>query len=274
MEIIFLILVILEILLLFVAYSIFMFGRRIRREIGQVLGNQDKKERKVIEKNSVERLPAPVKRYLEYALNGRKEYIRTAKVRQSGYIRRKGSSRWLSFNAVQYFNGYKPSFIWVANTKVPPLAWVAARDMYFEGKGSMLVKLWSAFTITNFSGKEANISSFIRYVSEMPWLPTALLPSSYLKWEPVDNNSARAIISDGKNEAKITFTFNSRGEIAKVSTFDRFREEGGRHYKEKWSGFFRNYREVEGIKVPAELEAKWGSNFKYIKIKAEAIKYS
>ncbi len=274
MEIIFLILVILEILLLVVAYLIFMFGRRIKREIGQVLENHNKKEIKAFGKNSLKKLPEPVKRYLEYALNGRKEYIRTAKVRQSGYIRRKGSSKWLSFSAVQYFNGYKPSFIWVANAKAPPLIWIAVRDMYVQGKGNMLVKLWSAFTIANFSGKEADISSFIRYISEMPWLPTALLPSNYLRWEPVDNNSARAIISDGKNEAKVTFTFNSKGEITKVDTFDRFREEEGRYYREKWTGFFKNYREVEGIKVPVELEAKWGPNFKYINIKAEAIKYS
>ena len=70
--------------------------------------------------------------------------------------------------------------------------------MYFQGRGSMLIKLLSAVKVVDATGHEMDQGSLVRYLAEMPWFPTSLLPSGGLvKWEPVDGDSARAIMKDG-----------------------------------------------------------------------------
>lgn len=57
---------------------------------------------------------------------------------------------------------------------------------YFNGHGNMLIKIFSTFTIADAKGSEMDYSSLIRFLSEAPWYPTALLPSEYLQWEEID----------------------------------------------------------------------------------------
>ncbi len=277
MEILFIILVIIEILLLVLAYMVFLSGRKIRQEITNIIKNHEPGKIKKYKKENIDKLPEPVQRYFNNVLSYGQEYISIAKIRQSGYIRMKKGQKWVPLKALQCFSFQEPSFVWAANAKISPFAWIVARDKYYRKKGNMLVKLFSIFTMVNAAGKEIDVSSFIRYFAEAPWFPTTLLPSKNLSWRKVDSNSAKAIITDGKNNAELLFTFSDDGKIIRVSTFDRYMEEGGKKVKKKWTGYFKNYKKIGAIKIPAEIEAEWNleeGDFRYIKLKIDAVKYS
>ena len=277
MEIAIIILVFLEVFLLVILYLIFINGRKIRKEIKQLEDSVDTSMAVIFRNEYIKKLPEPVQRYFRYVLKDGQEHINIIRIIQSGSIRLKEGKKWAKLKAVQYFNGQKPGFIWVANAKVSPFFWISAREKYFNSSGSMLLRLFSLFTITNSTGEEMAISSLIRYISETPWFPTSLLPSNYLSWEPLDKNSAGALIKNGKFKTRVTFYFNSTGEITAVTSPERFRFAGGKYYREKWTGYFKNYREINGIRIPTEAEAAWntkGGNSKYIRIKIEKIKYN
>ncbi|HAJ94652.1 MAG TPA: hypothetical protein DCP02_00315 [Actinobacteria bacterium] len=275
MNILIFILIVLEVALLLIAYIVFMFGRKIRKETKQLSDGYESIE-KIYSSIDYEKLPEPVKKYFKYVLKEDSRHINSIKVRQSGYIRLKKNQKWIPFRAVQYFNGQKPGFIWIASANINPFIWVSTRDRYINQKGNMLVKLFSIFTLVDATGKEMDISSFIRYFSEAPWFPTSLMPSRFLRWEAVDGISAKAFVINGTNRAELIFGFNSRGEIIKVTTHDRYRSVDKEYCKEKWTGYFKDYKEMEGIRIPTRIEAEWNSgdgNFKYIKIDVKKIEF-
>ena len=110
------------------------------------------------------------------------------------------------------------------------------------GVGYMKVKLLSVVKIIDARGKELDQGALIRWLGEAPWFPTALLPSEKLKWEPIDNDSAKVIFTDKDLTVDGVFYFNEQGQITDFSA-KRYR------YKdmEKWSGIYRDYKEIEGM---------------------------
>ena len=85
----------------------------------------------------------------------------------------------------------------------------------------MLWKLFSALTLVNFGGREIDQSALVRYLSEAVYFPTALLPSRTLRWEAVNDDSAKATLVHGGLCVSATFHFNARGQIVSLTTADR-----------------------------------------------------
>jgi len=84
----------------------------------------------------------------------------------------------------------------------------------------MKVKLLSVIKIIDARGKELDQGALVRWLSEAPWFPTALLPSEKLKWEPIDNDSAKVILTDKNLTVDGVFYFNEKGQITKFRTKD------------------------------------------------------
>jgi hypothetical protein len=54
----------------------------------------------------------------------------------------------------EYFTLQNPGFIWFASVRPFPLFSISARDIYLEGKGNMLIKLLSIYTMGDSKGEE------------------------------------------------------------------------------------------------------------------------
>ena len=62
--------------------------------------------------------------------------------------------------------------------KILPLITLNIKDEYFQGRGSMLGKLFLKLKVINESGQEELAQgALMRYLAEAVWFPTALLPS-------------------------------------------------------------------------------------------------
>jgi hypothetical protein len=98
----------------------------------------------------------------------------------------------------------------------------------------------------------------VRYLAELVWLPTALLPSERLSWSEIDASHARATLDDGPVSVSPDFEFAPSGEIVAVRTPGRPRASGkGRYDLLPWGGRYRRYDERGGMRVPLEAEAYW-----------------
>jgi len=272
----FIILVILEIILLVLIYLIFLFSRRIKKETGRVMDVGNHHHVKIFKKTDLDGLPVPVKKYLSFSLPEGQKYINKAKITQSGWFRTEDGKKWLPIKSIQYFNCTRPSFAWVANLKIRPMIWITARDLYYDQKGGLLVKLFSSITLSESSGKEIDISSLTRYLAEMVWFPTSLIPSKYLSWTPIDDSSSQAELKDGKNKARAIFKFDMEGKIKEIYSDERYRRRKGKYYRESWRGFLKNYIRINGMNIPSKIEAEWTSKkgtFKYIKLALDKVEY-
>ncbi|MFQ6083015.1 MAG: DUF6544 family protein [Candidatus Aminicenantia bacterium] len=263
-------------MVVFIAISGYSFSKKVEEEINELTKDVSETPAKIFAYDNLEGLPELVQRYLKYSLSDEQEHIRFVRLKQTGEFRMKANQDWKPIEAEQYFTTENPAFVWQAKLKLAPFMWVGTRDMYYRGKRSMLIKLFSAITVVDVTGKELDVSSLLRFLSEAPWFPTALLPSNYLEWIEIDSNLARAVISDHGYTASAVFTFNDQGEIIKLVTNDRYREVDGEYFKEQWTTYYRNYQEVNGVKIPTEEEAEWNlpdGNFTYGKFKVEIISY-
>lgn len=212
-------------------------------------------------------LPSPVKRYLKYALPPESPIISYARIRHGGLFRIHPSEKWSKIKAEEYFTTSTPSFLWYGKVSPLPFLWISARDKLFKGRGEMKIQLLSTFTLGDSKGREMDISSILRFLAEAPLMPTAMLPSKYLKWKSIDESSAKAIISLGDTSASAVFYFNEKGQITKVYSEERYLENKGNFINTPWGGYYGGYKEVEGVNVPTEFKVFWiidGKEYIYI----------
>ncbi|MDZ7838847.1 MAG: DUF6544 family protein [Actinomycetota bacterium] len=277
MEILITVLVVLEILLLAAAFRIWATSSGIKKELKQILEDAKDRPQKIYSPRVIEKLPPPLQRYFDYCLTPGQQVPSIALVRQSGFIKTRESSSWLPVSAVQYFDGRDPAFIWIARVSTSLGGWLSARDMYHRGKGNMLIRWLSIFTVTSAQGKEMDISSLIRYVSELTFCPTALIFSANINWEAIGRDRVRASITDGSHIAGIEFDINKQGQIIRACTVDRYRQGNGRWGKQEWIGTYSNYCQFNGMMIPTDIKAEWKSgqkSFNYVKLHLDSIKFA
>ncbi len=97
----------------------------------------------------------------------------------------------------------------------------------------------------------------MRFFAEATWYPTVLLPSQGVRWEPMDDRSARATLTDGDISVSLLFSFNDAGLVDLVRADARGRTLGGKIVPTPWQGRFWNYQERDGMQVPLDGEVAW-----------------
>jgi len=243
-----------------------MYESQIDREVAEFKQYAGAIPNRLYSHHDIANLPVPVQRYAEYACILGTENIKFAHLKHTGFFRTKPTEVFVPINGEEYFITDSPGFIWKGNLKMKGVP-IAVRDRYWNREGNMLVQaLWS-FPLVNESGKEINISSLLRYLMEAVWLPTALIGDN-IQWEGIDENTAKATITDKGMQASVIFTFDEKGEITKAITYDRYRTEGNQQVKSPWMATMRAYKAMDGFMVPTKANVAWeidGKEFVYAK---------
>jgi len=259
-----------------IGLSDMLFKQQIEREIERLYSASKDVSNKTFSMDQIKNLPEPVKRYFTHPLEEGQHYVSYIKLKHTGEFRQGENQKWMSIEGQEYFTTETPGFIWIGKISLLPLVWITGVDKYLEGRGTFQIKIMSIFTIADDpTGKELDESELMRWLAEAPLFPTALLPSSYLHWEPVDSDSAKAIIDYGRTRVEALFHCDKKGEIVQMNA-DRYRAVDNSFVKEKWLGHYSNYAVTKNILVPWDIEVSWNSevgNFTYAKFKIKEIQY-
>lgn len=226
--------------------------------------------------HSLASCPKPVKIYLEHALALQNKMIHFASLKQIGEFRTSIDGEWSPMRADGHFLAMKPGFIWKSRFGSGFIPTKTAWLELLDGKGFGSVKFLGLFTILSPSGYEADISLLSRYLMESIWFPTALLPSNYISWKEIDDLNAIATLSYGTQHVSAQFTFNEHGDIAYITSHDKYRDFKGSFEKEQFTLHCKNYQIFQHIRIPSEVEFIWnleGKDFCYGKFKITSIKY-
>lgn len=220
----------------------------------------DSGDRKVCFEKLAE-LPAPVERYLRYALREGQPMIRSVRLGQTGELRISAEKRtWRPFHAVQFVCTDPPGFVWDAQVTLPLKTTVCVRDSYIAGRGEGKVTLFGFLPFPMRaapSSHQLNEGELMRYLAEAVWYPTALLPGQGVEWTPVSDDQALATLTDGATTVAMEFRFGEHGEVTSVSSPARPRQVGNTYIATPWEGIHRNYREQSGMQIPTDGEVKW-----------------
>jgi hypothetical protein len=189
--------------------------------------------------------------------------------------------QWKPFTATQLVITQRLGFDWDACIQMTPGLNAFVHDTYLLGKGSLQASLLGLFILAKMSdAPEMNQGELLRFFAETPWYPTALLPSQGVRWEAIDDNSARATLTDGATTASVVFQFNAEGAIATFWAEARYRATHGYALGRKlaglfssrwavargaiapltampWGGSLRDYSVRDGMLIPLDGEVGW-----------------
>lgn len=204
-------------------------------------------------------LPAPVGRYFRAALRDGQPVVAAATLTHAGLFNLgERTERWKPFTSSERLVTRQPGFVWDGRVSVLPGLAVHVHDAYIAGEGLLRPALLGLFRLDELSGTGAVAQGeLMRFLAEAACYPTALLPSQGVRWEAVDERSARASLSDQGHTVRLTFGFGSHGLIEWVEADARGRRVAGRTVATPWGGTFSDYRCLNGMTVPFSSEVAW-----------------
>ena len=211
---------------------------------------------KIYDQKEIEGLPEPVQRFFKTVLKDGQAIVAAVKLSQQGLFNMNEiEDKWSPFTATQLVTTQRLGFDWDARIQMAPGVNAFVHDTYLLGEGSLHASLLGLFTVAKMdSTPESNQGELLRFFAEALWYPTALLPSQGVRWEAINDTSARATLTDGATTVSAVFQFNAEGLI------DTFRTEA--RYRDKltampWSGRFWEYSVRNGMLIPLEGEVGW-----------------
>ncbi len=205
-------------------------------------------------------LPAPVQRYFRAALRDGQPLVAVARLDLGGTINMgEATDRWKPFTSAQRVVTRRPGFDWDARVAMAPGVTARVHDAYVGGEGILHAALFGLVPVASERGTpEMAHGELLRFFAEAAWYPTALLPSQGVRWEAVDDASARATLRDGDTAATLLFRFGPDGLVASFHADARGRGiVAGVATTAPWEGRYEDYAERGGMRVPLVGEVAW-----------------
>lgn len=207
----------------------------------------------------LEGLPPPVRRFFAAALRPGQPMIAAAHLSHAGTFNM-GETRpnWKPFTSTEVVTVRRPGFDWDGKIGMVPGLPVRVHDAYVAGEGILEVRLLGLVKMVDLRGTaDLAKGELLRYLAEAMWYPTALLPSQGVRWEPIDDASARATLSDGGTTVSLDFHFAADGLIESTRAAARPRTLGGTVVASPWGGRGWKYERRDGMRIPMAGEVAW-----------------
>jgi hypothetical protein len=210
--------------------------------------------------SELEGLPVPVQRYFRTVLTEGQAVVSAVTIEHSGTFNMSaGGEQWKRFTSNQRIVTRRPGFDWDARIMLLPGVPVHIHDAYVAGVGTLHGEILGLVQVVDLPNTtDLARGELMRFFAEAAWYPTALLPSQGVRWEAVDDQSARATLTDGAISLAMTFRFHAAdGLIDTVRADARGRMVDGKTTGVPWQGRYWDYAVREGMRVPLQGEADW-----------------
>ncbi len=238
------------------------FGKRKRKQLlnqFQAKLDESKNDTPDYDTNSIKNLPAVVQAYLNNVLGDTPPLISSVKMRHHGTINMSETAEnWKSFTSTQQVNMHRLGFDWAAEIKFLPGMTVLVHDAYIGGEGILQASLLGLIPLAESRGStDIARGELLRFLAESPWYPSKLFSGQGVTWQPIDQSSAKASLTDGDHTVSVTFHFNLDGLIDRVRAESRGRMLAGQLIDTPWEGKWSCYKPRHGILVPTKAEVAW-----------------
>ncbi|NCF66326.1 MAG: hypothetical protein GWP61_10135 [Chloroflexi bacterium] len=192
-------------------------------------------------------LPAPVARYYETVMGDEMPLIETAVLSGRGTLRFNGITFPAQFRLLHDV-GHDYRQIFTATYFGRPL--MTADETYIDGHAVLNTPVG---VIENDPQVDSAANLALWGLAMM--MPSAYLTDSRVRWEAVDQQSARLIIPDGAEEDNFTVTFDpDTGLIAGMDTMRYFDVQQG---KKAWHLEGHEWQQVQGVLIPTKWTVTW-----------------
>ncbi|MBC6605890.1 hypothetical protein H8B13_03580 [Hymenobacter sp. BT188] len=245
-----------------------LVGRQLRQDARRLLRTSTDVTSSIYRETQLADLPAPVQRYFRHVLHEGQPYLRSVRLRHTGQFKTSLDGDWGAISGQEYIIADPPAFIWQGTTSL-----FSARDEYVAGRGQLLVRLFGLVPIVYGRGPRYDQAELLRWLGEIAWLPTALLPSERVSWTAQDEYSATLTFTYQRQAISYLVRFNERNELVQCEA-ERYQSDTVRL---PWVGRFAEYQTIHGVRVPTQAEASWivdGQPRPYAKFQLQELDYN
>lgn len=239
-----------------IGFAVWNFNMQTNKEINSLLSDEKYLE-EIVTDEMLQNVPSAVQRWLNHIGMVGQSKIRNVHLKQKGLMKLEpDQKKWSPAIAEQYVTTEQPAFIWKVNMTMAPLIPVHGRDSFIDGEAEMQIKVATLFPVVNVTGNEkADESTLQRYLIELPFYPSAAL-SPYIKWEEIDEHSAKATMTYNGVSGSTVYHFNKQGGLEKVSAL-RYKDVGKNGERLECIGEVEEHTIIDGIKIPTKLNISW-----------------
>jgi hypothetical protein len=201
----------------------------------------------------VEELPAPARRYFTFAIAPDTPLLTVAELTMSGRfsLGTKASPNYQAMVARQIL-AVPSGFVWQMRTRTGlPISGS-------DAAGWTRFRIAGVIPVARRGGNADHArSAFGRSVAEAVfWTPAAMLPEPGIRWEAVDDSTARVTVTHGKLVQAVDVTVAGDGCPTRV-VFQRWSDANpAKTYQlQPFGGLPSDFRQVQGFRVPFHVEA-------------------
>jgi len=202
-------------------------------------------------------LPDPAQRFFRFAIRPGTPLYTVAEVSMEGKfsLGSKTNPNYMPMRAEQILAA-PHGFIW--RVRAGDCVWFAGSDGTEDGKS------WSRFWLLGIvpvarAGNNGNHAraAFGRYVAEAVfWTPAALLPGDNVRWEGIDDSTARVVLTHMGLEQAVDLSVDADGRLSKV-VFQRWSDANtSKAFQlQPFGGYLSDYKDFDGYRLPTRVEA-------------------
>ena len=195
-----------------------------------------------------EDLPAPVARYYRAVVGDRPPIIESAVVTGRGRLRVKGITFPARFRFTHVAGrGYR-HYIEATFFGYPVMR---VNEWYLDGQARMELPFGAIENEPKIDAA-ANLSLW----GETVWLPSILITDPRVRWEALDDTTARLVVPYGEGKDTFTVTFDPETGLIRAMEALRYREATD-EVRTPWRNEPLDWREFHGIAVPSPAATTW-----------------
>ena len=205
----------------------------------------------------IDGLPEPARRFFRFAIEPGTPLYTVAEISMHGELSLgdKAEPNYMPMRAEQVLAAPR-GFIW--KVRAGDTIWFSGSDGANQGTSWSRFWLFGILPVARAGNSEDHArASFGRYVAEAVfWTPAALLPGQGVRWEDVDESTARAIVTQEGLQQAIDVTVDADGRAGKV-VFQRWSDANpSKTYQlQPFGGYLSDYRTFGGFRLPTLIEA-------------------
>ena len=219
------------------------------RAVAAELARQPLVQAPVLTDADLERLPAPVQRYVRASGAVGRPVPQNVRVEFDALMRRKPGDAGMRSRTVQLNVFGRPARLFLLRARMFGLP-VRAMHLYRDEQATFQVRVASLVNMIDLKGSEISAAETVTVLNDLTFMAPGALVDDRLAWRPVDDRTSEVTFTNGVNRVSATLVFNERDELIDFWSDDRPDGSTGSYVPMRWSTPISDYRVVEGLRLP------------------------
>jgi hypothetical protein len=249
------------------------FENTFRKDVKDNLMRSNSLAVEMLSETDIQHLPHPVQKYLKYAGVVNKPKVKNVQIVFDGQMREKGKDYFL-FTSEQYNFFDEPTRLFFMKAKMFGVI-VPGYHRYNNRRASMDIRFFGLFPLVQKTGDAMNKTETVTLFNDMCLLAPATLIDKRIKWQPIDNNSVKAVFTNHDITISAILYFNTQGQLTDFISNDRTAVSDMKSYP--FSTPVHGYKNINGFNLMSAGDAVWhypDGDFTYGKFILKDIRYN